>query len=161
MSLQSDRQVELLKQKYNVAFAALVAIVVDNAYPFGVASAAMHKCINLGDDEQPQKRVQRFKVGDKVRISAIDDNSISREVLEVHLDPHPTQFAHCSGNSARYVISSELFKDGATVWDYQLAPATLTVAQYDFEHTAQAIAAVFDDGNALQKFLPHSEAPSA
>lgn len=57
-------------------------------------------------------RVQRFGVGDHVRVARGGFASDPREVVAVEADPHPIAYAHCSGHSARYRL------DGIDGWVY-------------------------------------------
>lgn len=60
-------------------------------------------------------RVQRFQAGDVVR----DIYGTSVLILEVHKDPHPAHFSHCSGVSSRYTVRT-LDRQNDTRWDWQL-----------------------------------------
>lgn len=56
-------------------------------------------------------RVQRFTVGDKVVVAhgpSLKHGEISPPyvVASVASDPHPKEFAHCSGRSARYTLTN-------------------------------------------------------
>jgi len=62
-------------------------------------------------------RVQRFNVGDDVTILG----GLRLKIVEVFLDPHPPGYEHCSGNSARYICSSEFGPQ--TRYDWELSPA--------------------------------------
>lgn len=62
-------------------------------------------------------RIKRFNVGDVV----IDRNGRKGQIQEAHCDPHPREFAHCSGNSARYLVNFENPPSPCTRWDWQLS----------------------------------------
>lgn len=64
-------------------------------------------------------RTKRFDVGDAVS----DLNGRKGTVQEAHCDPHPPEFSHCLGNSARYLVLFDGRTAPSTVWDWQLSPA--------------------------------------
>jgi hypothetical protein len=70
-------------------------------------------------------RTKRFNVGDRV----IDRNGQVGVVLEAHCDPHPRDFMHCSGSSARYLIQPENHPTPVTRWDWQLSSALQGVVE--------------------------------
>jgi hypothetical protein len=59
-------------------------------------------------------RIQRFSPDDVV----VDLNGHKGVILEAHQDPHPPEYAHCCGNSARYVVRIDNILQ--TRWDWQL-----------------------------------------
>jgi len=60
-------------------------------------------------------RIQRFHAGDVVR----DRDGIVVTIFEVFQDPHPPEFSHCVGTSARYSV--RLLNQTLEVrWDWQL-----------------------------------------
>lgn len=61
-------------------------------------------------------RVQRFNVGDTVSIL----DGLQLKIMEVFLDPHPMEFSHCSGNSARYICSSPFGPQTRYDWELSL-----------------------------------------
>ena len=76
----------------------------------------------LDDSPEPTSpdRVCRFSVGDRV---ALAYDPTSYVVERVFLDPHPPNFAHCCGNSARYLLTNGAATQVVkTAWDYQLSP---------------------------------------
>lgn len=73
-------------------------------------------------------RICHFKVGQHVvALAAFGGNDYKGEVVEVHKDPHPSAFAHCCGNHARYTLrildprSPVVYR--TDVYDYMLGPA--------------------------------------
>lgn len=60
-------------------------------------------------------RVQRFTPGDVVR----DLQGDVVTVLEAFQDPHPPEFSHCGGVSARYTVRT-LNCQNDVRWDWQL-----------------------------------------
>jgi hypothetical protein len=77
-------------------------------------------------------RIKRFNVGNRVSL-----HGKTGTVKEAHCDPHPKEFSHCSGNSARYVVS---FADGAqTCWDWQLSPAPWCPPAFFLEEPAPSL----------------------
>jgi hypothetical protein len=68
------------------------------------------------------ERVQRFRVGDRVKCIESSyglTEPVKGVVTRVTLDPLPEAFAHCAGSSAVYSVSGY---DGP-VWDWQLEAA--------------------------------------
>lgn len=57
-------------------------------------------------------RVQRFDVGDHVRVARGGFTTGTTRVTAVEADPHPIAYAHCSGHSARYQL------EGVAGWVY-------------------------------------------
>ena len=65
-------------------------------------------------------RVQRFEPGDVV----FDLDGVEVCILEASQDPHPADFSHCAGVSARYTVRLPS-RSNATRWDWQLVhPST-------------------------------------
>ena len=66
----------------------------------------------------PHGRVRRFDVGDWVAV--VEGGSAPREgrVFEWEADAHPPALSHCSGKSARYLITGG--GPGDWVYDWQL-----------------------------------------
>lgn len=61
-------------------------------------------------------RVQRFHAGDVVR----DMDGTVVILLEAFRDPHPVEFSHCGGVSARYTVRLP-DQTSSTRWDWQLS----------------------------------------
>lgn len=60
-------------------------------------------------------RAQRFHPGDVVR----DREGNVVTILEAFQDPHPAEFAHCGGVSARYTVRLPNLSNDVR-WDWQL-----------------------------------------
>jgi hypothetical protein len=73
-------------------------------------------------------RVQRFQIGDVVRVAHGGEASIGPvRVLAAAADGHPPAFAHCSGTSAKYLLAGH----EGWVYDWMLEPAEETVTWAD------------------------------
>lgn len=59
-------------------------------------------------------RTQSFSPGDVVR----DNEGVVCLILKAHHDPHPKEFSHCGGTSARYDVRLPDQTNG-TRWDWQ------------------------------------------
>ncbi len=90
-----------------------VSITPPSSYPFPAARSFLP----IRED-----RVQRFSVGDRVRVVRGGTEPCEATVVEVRADPHPKEYLHCSGKSARYLLDSIALAD-TWVYDWMLEAA--------------------------------------